>query len=128
MPKPKRKSRPTRARGLKLVVDVVADAVVESRPTRARGLKPPRPAGPVVKVRSRPTRARGLKLEGRPFESNRLSSRPTWARGLKLARVAVAIGAVQSGPRGRVDLSVATWLACDIERRINRHAMDILNL
>ena len=39
MPKPKRKSRPTRARGLKLVVDVVADAVVESRPTRARGLK-----------------------------------------------------------------------------------------
>lgn len=31
-------------------------------------------------------------------------------------------------PRGRVDLPVATWLACDIERRINGHAMDILNL
>ncbi len=32
-------SRPTRARGLKLVIDYILKPVSESRPTRARGLK-----------------------------------------------------------------------------------------
>ena len=50
------------------------------------------------------------------------------ARGLKFRDQKSQIVLRSRAPRGRVDLPVATWLVCDIERRINGYAMDILNL
>ncbi len=54
-------SRPTRARGLKLAVDIVNSRFGGSRPTRARGLKRQSRQVCADQVLSRPTRARGLK-------------------------------------------------------------------
>jgi len=75
-------SRPTRARGLKLIDYFCADCFDWSRPTRARGLKPRKPKLHLKIVMSRPTRARGLKLLVLPAQAQEESRR---------------------APRGRVD-------------------------
>src|SRR5690606_31950158 len=54
-------SRPTRARGLKLLCGQRVRVDAMSRPTRARGLKLVGALAPTAKRASRPTRARGLK-------------------------------------------------------------------
>lgn len=98
------------------------------RPTRARGLKHDELAHFVFGKESRPTRARGLKLLGEALIGVLDVSRPMRARGLKFRDQKSQIVLRSRAPRGRVDLPVATWLVCDIERRINGYAMDILNL
>ena len=102
------RSRPTRARGLKLLGDGLLLLLLRSRPTRARGLKlaagfPVRIYDQVApyagawvetipfttgaqKTWSRPTRARGLKPSGVLQVRTAQVSRPTRARGLKLMR------------------------------------------
>ena len=99
-------SRPTRARGLKLLKCIKPWTTAQSRPTRARGLKhcsktvyssscPVAPhAGAWIETssqrvdhhdhgESRPTRARGLKHDCLPVGGSIGKSRPTRARGLK---------------------------------------------
>ena len=57
-----RQSRPSRARGLKLVCGERFEAQEPSRPSRARGLKHPQHSVALRKEQgSRPSRARGLK-------------------------------------------------------------------
>src|SRR5437899_1582706 len=77
------KSRPVRARGLKLGSPQYVLRIRVSRPVRARGLKQ-RP-GLVHDFidRSRPVRARGLKLVGVVAVAYWTLSRPVRARGLK---------------------------------------------
>ena len=98
------------------------------RPKRARGLKLAKLWLSEVHRESRPTRARGLKLLGEALIGVLDVSRPMRARGLKFRDQKSQIVLRSRAPRGRVDLPVATWLVCDIERRINGYAMDILNL
>lgn len=85
-------------------------------------------AGEVVWRKLRPKRARGLKLAKLWLSEVHRESRPMRARGLKFRDQKSQIVLRSRAPRGRVDLPVATWLVCDIERRINGYAMDILNL
>ena len=54
-------SRPSRARGLKLVHGLAANDRRVSRPSRARGLKQFQTATSADNAASRPSRARGLK-------------------------------------------------------------------
>ena len=56
-----RKSRPSRARGLKRLANPPVEEVEESRPSRARGLKQLLLSFGNEFLQSRPSRARGLK-------------------------------------------------------------------
>ena len=76
-------SRPSRARGLKLLDVVIDRAVVSSRPSRARGLKPLTPVQSYRDPFVAPLA--GAWIETGNFKERLISSwsRPSRARGLK---------------------------------------------
>ena len=99
-------SHPTRVRGLKHFLDILAKSQfgvaphagawietgkialiiksIGSHPTRVRGLKPTLEALCNANVKSHPTRVRGLKLPTKVVSLFDIWSHPTRVRGLKL--------------------------------------------
>ena len=113
------KSRPTWARGLKLIGETGTVWHSKSRPTWARGLKLKLKLEMKYYLQSRPTWARGLKHSAPCFprylpvaphvgawietgrgsrRKRRKASRPTWARGLKLCGCRLSAAAARSRP------------------------------
>jgi len=113
-------SRPSRARGLKLVTSCPAGRAIGSRPSRARGLKLKQSSSLRQNEVSRPSRARGLKLDHlqnsvpllpvapftgawietllQPRIDFVLRSRPSRARGLKLVNADISVIFQESRP------------------------------
>jgi len=80
-------SRPTRARGLKLLILLPARPNTSSRPTRARGLKLATSRRAKPSQVSRPTRARGLKHKGHIIDPNPVMVAPHAGAWIETSRV-----------------------------------------
>ena len=99
-----KRSRPSRARGLKLVDRRDQAGEFASRPSRARGLKPLAKKGETFAVTSRPSRARGLKLMLTAFCKEKRNVAPLTGAWIETRYVPINITIlICRAPHGRVD-------------------------